>query len=293
MRMTYKEKSVNLESAPLSFTLLCDLVKTYFKVSNPVLLIKSDSTLSQVSSSDQLDLINYKSIEEVIVQSPLDAIADAIGVIDLDRLDSLDSCHIQEKSDSDESKRSETACLDKNDSKFLVPESIGSSFYLVNSEMQTVAITQQSQKCGRDRKKTSDFSCQFDSPLVFEVNDLECVIKKEIIFMKNFLKIQMGVVHKNSLCSICHISPIIGIRYECDTCKFSICEKCENERVHEHDLLKHKNSNKGHIEAADQKDSVVKRVMALGLGPLEFIQEIAIKLNYNFDKIVEAVLLQR
>ena len=293
MRMTYREKYVDLERVPLSFALLCDLVKTYFKISNPVLLIKSDSILSKIASSEQFNRMNYTSIQKIIVQSPLDAIADSIGVIDLDRLESIDSCHIQEKSDSDESKRSEIESLDKSASRLFASENVGNSFYLANSEIQTDIITLTNQECGRDRKETFDFSCQFDSPLVFEVNDLECVIKKEIIFMKNFLKIQMGVVHKNSLCSICHISPIIGIRYECDTCKFSICEKCENERVHEHDLLKHKNSNKGHIEAADQKDSVVKRVMALGLGPLEFIQEIAIKLNYNFDKIVEAVLLQR
>jgi tetratricopeptide (TPR) repeat protein len=35
------------------------------------------------------------------------------------------------------------------------------------------------------------------------------------------------MIHSNTQCILCSVSPIIGIRYECMPCKINICEKCE------------------------------------------------------------------
>ena len=35
------------------------------------------------------------------------------------------------------------------------------------------------------------------------------------------------LIHRNSKCSLCSLTPIIGIRYQCTICRLDLCEKCE------------------------------------------------------------------
>ena len=49
------------------------------------------------------------------------------------------------------------------------------------------------------------------------------------------------VVHKGVKCQGCGASEIVGIRYKCSEChNFNLCEICENEIEHQHNLLKMK-----------------------------------------------------
>ena len=41
------------------------------------------------------------------------------------------------------------------------------------------------------------------------------------------------MIHSNTHCMSCSVSPIIGIRYECMPCKINICEKCEFLGLHD------------------------------------------------------------
>jgi hypothetical protein len=46
-------------------------------------------------------------------------------------------------------------------------------------------------------------------------------------------------LHLGFTCNICKQNPILGIRYKCSVCKdFDICEKCEENNIHQHPFLK-------------------------------------------------------
>ena len=45
--------------------------------------------------------------------------------------------------------------------------------------------------------------------------------------------------HKNYVCDICEMEPIVGVRYKCAVCEnFDLCENCEAKDLHDHPLVK-------------------------------------------------------
>jgi hypothetical protein len=68
------------------------------------------------------------------------------------------------------------------------------------------------------------------------------LIRQEILKQSQVLP--SGPVHKGSVCSNCSESPIVGIKYTCQSCKIDFCEKCEEiSQVHSHPLLKFRSEN--------------------------------------------------
>lgn len=63
--------------------------------------------------------------------------------------------------------------------------------------------------------------------------------KLMVDYLTQKAKDQAAQVHDNVICDGCQINPITGIRYKCSVCPdFDLCEKCENEKPHDHPLLK-------------------------------------------------------
>ncbi len=48
----------------------------------------------------------------------------------------------------------------------------------------------------------------------------------------------LNIVHEGTVCKTCSQGPIRGARYHCYICNFDICEQCEIDDDHEHDLTK-------------------------------------------------------
>lgn len=289
MRIKYKEKHIELERVPPSFTLICELVQTYFKVSHPVLLIRDNGSLSEISSSQQFNKMNYKNIQEIEVKSSINTILSSPHTVNLDKMDSIDTCTSHDRSDSDESKQSDLIRSEEIDSDRFVSECIGNSISTEESTMQTDEITCISSFSGRDQAKLSDFSSQFDSALIFEIKELEEVVKKEFNQLKKKIKHETDAVHKNTKCYQCAMSPIVGPRYECAICKYELCENCEENIGHPHEMFKFKQANAHIVE----KEKIVKRLVALGFGKFKDVQEIAFKMSYDFEKIIEFFLFSR
>lgn len=69
------------------------------------------------------------------------------------------------------------------------------------------------------------------------------------------------IVHENSICFLCKITPIIGIKYKCPICiDREYCSNCEGNLYHEHNLLKIKTNKKKtekpvHLEKKEQIQS--------------------------------------
>ena len=49
---------------------------------------------------------------------------------------------------------------------------------------------------------------------------------------------RQNLVHEGTVCLTCNKGPIRGARYHCYKCNFDLCEKCEDDDDHEHDLTK-------------------------------------------------------
>jgi tetratricopeptide (TPR) repeat protein len=56
---------------------------------------------------------------------------------------------------------------------------------------------------------------------------LICIHDSALYTSSLTLQNRSQMIHLNTHCMLCSVSPIIGIRYECVTCKINICEKCE------------------------------------------------------------------
>ncbi|CAF2308908.1 unnamed protein product [Rotaria sp. Silwood2] len=69
---------------------------------------------------------------------------------------------------------------------------------------------------------------------------LMCVRDSSVYASSIYLQNTSELIHLNSLCSSCFVSPIVGIRYQCMTCKTNLCEKCEFLSLHDtsHERLK-------------------------------------------------------
>ena len=293
MRVKYKSKYVDLDRCPSTFTTLCSIVRTYFKVLDPILIIRDDTGFYQVSSSAEFNKIHHRNIHEIQIKDAVDSIAHQLSLVNFNKMDSIDTCTSHEKTDSeDESKRSELAKSEEIYSDRGVSACVGFSCILAEASTQTDPITAKEIKIGRDQCKARDFSTQYDCQLKFDVCELEEIVKNEIIYIKHCIKEQIGICHKEFKCSNCLMSPIIGARFECTSCKMSFCERCEEKIQHPHDMFKHKHQNKTTTEATNRNDLVIKRVLSLGLGDISTIESIANNKGYNFNKIVETLLFQ-
>ena len=68
-------------------------------------------------------------------------------------------------------------------------------------------------------------------------NSIPKIIINEI--QKSINSSKCETIHKNIQCSKCGIPSIKGYRYKCPICyNYNLCEKCESEIEHKHDLLK-------------------------------------------------------
>ena len=69
---------------------------------------------------------------------------------------------------------------------------------------------------------------------------LPCIINQVLNAKEPLKKIEVeGVVHENTTCNGCSITPIKGIRYKSMECEnFNLCEICEAKIEHPYDLLK-------------------------------------------------------
>ena len=216
MRLKYKSKFVELERSPASFENLCSLVQTYFKVHDPVLIIRDDTGFYQVNSSAEFMKINHRNIQEIKVQDPINSIANHLNMIGINNNTSIETTSSHEKSESEESKKIDHL---KSEETYTnqegIHECVGLSYTCAESTTQTDQIFYKEISTGRDSKISKDFSCQFDTKLKFEVNELEELMKNEIMYIKYCIKQQAGICHKEIKCNTCHLNPIIGARYEC------------------------------------------------------------------------------
>jgi Zinc finger, ZZ type len=208
-------------------------------------------------------------------------------VIEFNKIDSIETCTSHEKSESDESKRSELAKSEETYSNHGISECVGNSIKVADVGIQTDQIIYYNTSSGNDSMKS--FSCQYDTALEFETRTLEETIKQEINQLAKALKIQCGVVHKDFKCNYCNANPIIGVRFECIACNYSICENCEQISLHPHELLKYKTLKpiNQHLET---KDAIIKKVVSMGLGDYSKVEAIAVQKEFNINEIVKALL---
>ena len=67
------------------------------------------------------------------------------------------------------------------------------------------------------------------------------IINYPKLFLPSLIPREKKIIHKDSKCSVCQISPIEGIRYLCMNCDlFELCSECEQKygEKHGHPLLK-------------------------------------------------------
>ena len=186
MKIKYKSKQVELERIPLTFEAICQIIKIYFKISNPILIIKDKTGLYEISSSSEFSKLSSKTIQEIQVKASSELFANSIHSLAFNKMDSIDTCTSHEKSDSDdESKRFELAKSEENDSARGISKTVGNSIFLTEASSQTEEISYNSVAIGRTKPLLSNASTQYDLLLEFDIKKLEETISKEVLALKN------------------------------------------------------------------------------------------------------------
>ncbi|CAF0763691.1 unnamed protein product [Rotaria sordida] len=69
---------------------------------------------------------------------------------------------------------------------------------------------------------------------------LICIRDSSLYASSIYLQNISELIHLNIRCASCFVSPIVGVRYQCMTCKINLCEKCEFLGLHDilHERLK-------------------------------------------------------
>lgn len=277
MFLQYKNKIYQLDSAPPSLPFLLRKVKTIFKISNPVILIKQSRGITKISSSSQFDMVNWGKVHEIYINDMIDSLEDPSNNLSLNKLDSIETCTSHEKTDSEA------------ESTLMVSANCGQTLDCISESMETEEITYASIAVGPNGKEFADFSCQYDAPLIIELREMEEAIRREAFQFKQKFFSQIGMVHKDIKCNHCNVPSIVGVRYECLTCKISFCDRCEEDAKHPHDMIKHK-IKKNVIGDSETREMIVKKVMDLGFGDHGLVAGVAKNKDYNLNKIVEALL---
>ncbi|OMJ78820.1 hypothetical protein SteCoe_21305 [Stentor coeruleus] len=98
-------------------------------------------------------------------------------------------------------------------------------------------------------------------------------------------------IHEGFQCNECKINPIVGSRYFCDQCNFSLCEKCEESiNYHKHDLLKYKKPQVKNLEKeafGKKVFNAVKQIKDLGFKDDKMIYNALSKAGYDVQVAVE------
>jgi tetratricopeptide (TPR) repeat protein len=69
---------------------------------------------------------------------------------------------------------------------------------------------------------------------------LICIPDSSLYASSIYLQNISAFIHQNTQCATCSATPIVGVRYQCTTCKINFCEKCEFLCLHDisHSRLK-------------------------------------------------------
>ncbi|OMJ74838.1 hypothetical protein SteCoe_26141 [Stentor coeruleus] len=104
------------------------------------------------------------------------------------------------------------------------------------------------------------------------------------------LKINTSI-HEGFQCRECKMKPIIGSRYFCNQCNFSLCEKCEDSsNYHKHDLYKCKNPQVKKLEKKifeGKMFNTVEQIKKLGFKDNVAIRNALNKAGYDIRIAVE------
>lgn len=194
-----------------------------------------------------------------------------------------------------------------------VPNSLDHLKHLVQSQLDvsdTIYVIGDSEK-PEEIKNDSDFSNELNKskeeilfyvgypPIdLLEYEDL----KKSLVLTPNsdfaeiirneMQRLKMNTsIHEGFQCSECKIMPIIGSRYFCDQCNFSLCEKCEeSSNYHKHDLLKFKKPQvKNFVKEKFGKKvfNAVKQIKDLGFKDDTAIRNALSRAGYDVQIAVE------
>lgn len=114
-----------------------------------------------------------------------------------------------------------------------------------------------------------------------DVEILRSVIRQEIGINRS----GMFVVH-DRVCSNCKVDPVVGPLYKCRQCYFYLCEKCEEKIIHQHALLKLKESEKVD-RISDMTDFICRQI---NHRDSQRVREVLIKNNFDYTGTINYLL---
>ncbi|CAG9327862.1 unnamed protein product [Blepharisma stoltei] len=130
-------------------------------------------------------------------------------------------------------------------------------FQIESVESETVAIPMienssntaelQMKEAGVGPRKGGEIGVQSIEAMPGLLESLRSIIREEIGSLDKLKLSGLQVVHQVE-CRICHTKPIVGIRYKCQECGFSLCEVCEDSFDHEHPMYKMKKAEEAAIK---------------------------------------------
>ncbi|CAG9314434.1 unnamed protein product [Blepharisma stoltei] len=116
--------------------------------------------------------------------------------------------------------------------------------------------------------------------------ELRKIVREEV---KNVGSLRFSqIAHAGVSCNGCGIKTIFGIRYKCNQCKdFNLCEACEENSDHEHNLLKFKKPEEKKKSVAEE---MTEKIKAMGFKDEERVKNLLESHHYNLNETVMALL---
>lgn len=287
MKIKHDQNYIELTKCPEYFNTLCSIVQEHFNVEVSILFIKCYTGFFKVSSAQEYNKIDCSLVQEITVNDAFDQFSEPIQAMQFSKIDSIDTCTSHEKSDSDESKKSEIKSMLANN--FVT---VGEGVETQDNYSQTDGIESSSIGIGENAEK-SERGHQYDEPVELSLKELECVIRKEAVEFKKKTGKRVYAVHNTHKCYHCSMDPIVGARFYCSVCSYSICERCEEVKEHEHEVQKHKRSYRGFSHEnlnTDKHAAIINKIVNLGLGEYQKVKMVAQRNSFNLSKTVEALL---
>ena len=282
MRLKFKDTTLETNT-PITYSDLQLYIITHFNSSIIGCVVITPEDQQVVKSTSDYEKIPINSILEIEVFTEVPSPDEFHNPFK--KFDSIDTCTSHEKTDSDESKNSELMLSMTLDTSLVnIPKMPTLDFFI---DAKSGKEYKDASTCMNEHK--NNFSAQYDQPFKIEYEDMKNLISRIIISCSHKTK-SNTFQHENFFCSVCKAKPIVGIRYECSTCKMNFCEDCEEANPHEHDRLVHKGNLKASIEVLDHKEQLIKKVADMGFKDIQKVKLIAEKHRYDLNKTVRELL---